>query len=315
MSFAPWRSRFLRREAKTGCASVGLAPIRIATSVCSTEFEILGAGRRSVSLAQAVAGRRMADARAGVDVVVAERGADQLLHQKRFLVGAARGRDAADRTAAVFLLDALEFGGDARDRRRPRTTSCHGIGNPVADHRLENAFAMRSVTPGEAALHAGMAAVRLAVLIGNHADDLVAAHFRLERTADAAIGAGRHHRMLGLADLDHRLFGERRRRAGLDAGAAGHAFRSQKRLLHAGRHDRIEAAAGDRQRKSALHLFAGAHATRADDAFGRLIGEIGVRLVLAGVRMLVAIVAVTHVAQADGTSHVLKLAIAVRRAG
>ena len=36
MSFAPWRSRFFSRLAKTGCPSVGLAPMMIATSVCST---------------------------------------------------------------------------------------------------------------------------------------------------------------------------------------------------------------------------------------------------------------------------------------
>jgi hypothetical protein len=37
MSFAPARRRFFMREAKTGCASVGLAPMIITTSVCSTE--------------------------------------------------------------------------------------------------------------------------------------------------------------------------------------------------------------------------------------------------------------------------------------
>src|SRR4029077_17591927 len=37
ISFAPSRSRFFMREANTGCASVGLAPRTIITSVCSTE--------------------------------------------------------------------------------------------------------------------------------------------------------------------------------------------------------------------------------------------------------------------------------------
>ena len=36
-----------------------------------------------------LAGRRMADAGAGIDVVVAEAAADQLLHQIGFLIGAA----------------------------------------------------------------------------------------------------------------------------------------------------------------------------------------------------------------------------------
>ena len=37
ISLAPARSRFFMREANTGCASVGLAPIIKTTSVCSTE--------------------------------------------------------------------------------------------------------------------------------------------------------------------------------------------------------------------------------------------------------------------------------------
>ena len=65
--------------------------------------EILRAGRGAEGRAQAVAGRRMADAGAGIDIVVAEAGADQLLHQKGLFIGAARRGDAADRVAAVFL--------------------------------------------------------------------------------------------------------------------------------------------------------------------------------------------------------------------
>jgi hypothetical protein len=39
----------------------------------------------------------------------------------------------------------------------------------------------------------------------------------------------------GLADLDHRLFCQRRGRAGLHAGAAGHAFGGQEGVFrHAG---------------------------------------------------------------------------------
>ena len=96
-AWRPARSRFFRREANTGCASVGLAPMIMTTSVCSTESkscvpaEVPKVGR------QAIAGRRMADAGAGIDIVVAEAGADQLLHQIGFFVGAARRGDAADR--------------------------------------------------------------------------------------------------------------------------------------------------------------------------------------------------------------------------
>ena len=45
--------------------------------------EILRAGRGAEGLAEAIAGRRMADPGAGIDVVVAEDGADQLLDQDR----------------------------------------------------------------------------------------------------------------------------------------------------------------------------------------------------------------------------------------
>jgi hypothetical protein len=51
--------------------------------------EGLGAGRFAQRVLQAIAGGRMADAGAGVDVVVAERGAHQLLHQEGFFIGAA----------------------------------------------------------------------------------------------------------------------------------------------------------------------------------------------------------------------------------
>ena len=37
ISLAPWRSRFFMREAKTGCAAAGLAPITTMTSLSSTE--------------------------------------------------------------------------------------------------------------------------------------------------------------------------------------------------------------------------------------------------------------------------------------
>src|SRR3546814_9149088 len=106
--------------------------------------------------------------------------------------------------------------------------------------------------------------VGLAVLVGDHAHDLVAAHFRLEAAADAAIGAGGDHRMLGLADLDDRFFRQRGGRAGLHAGAAGNAFGGEEILGHAGRYLGIEAARLDGQRKGALHFLAGPHTARAD---------------------------------------------------
>ena len=132
--------------------------------------EILRAGRGAEGLAETVAGRRMADARAGIDVVVAEHGAHQLLHQKGLLVGAARRGDAADRAGAVFRLDAPELGGDAADRLVPAHLA-PGIGDLLAQHRLQDAVPVIGVAPGEAALDAGMAVIGLAVLVRHHAHD------------------------------------------------------------------------------------------------------------------------------------------------
>src|ERR1700735_5263091 len=142
-------------------------------------IEVLCTRGRSKCCAQAVTGRRVADAGAGIDIVVAEGRANEFLHQESFLVRAARGGNAANRAASVCRLDTLEFRGDATNRFLPRDLAPR-LGNRFADHRLEDAFAVISVTPGEAAFDARVAAVRLAVLIRHHANHLVAAAFRLE---------------------------------------------------------------------------------------------------------------------------------------
>src|SRR4030095_8248524 len=223
---------------------------------------------------QAVAGRRVADARAGIDVVVAEGGADQLLHQVSFFVGAARRGDAADRILAVLGLETPELRRGVGDRLLP-THLPPGIGDLGADHRLGDAVLVGGIAPGEAALHAGMAVIRLAVLVGHHARDFRALHLGLEGAADAAIGAGGDDAVLGLALLDDGLFHQRCRRAGLHAGAAGDAFGIQEVLGLAGGDLGFEAAAVDREREGALHFLAGAHAARADDAFRGIAWEVG----------------------------------------
>ena len=155
-------------------------------------IEILGARRRTERGLQPIAGRRVTDAGAGIDIVVAEAAADQLLHQVGFLVGAARGGDAADRQPSIPALQALELRGDPVDRHLPAHLAPRLV-DTLADHRLQDALAMVGVAPGEAALYAGMAVIGLAVLVGDHAHEFLAAHLGLEAAADAAIGAGRHH--------------------------------------------------------------------------------------------------------------------------
>src|SRR6185503_18886117 len=103
--------------------------------------------------------------------------------------------------------------------------------------------------------------------------------------------------------------------AGLHAGAAGDALGFEERLVHAGRNVACKPALVDRERERALHLFAGADAARADDAFRRIEGEIGVGLVLLLAEMVLAVIAVADFAQAHRARHVLQLAVAVRGTG
>src|SRR5690606_16108849 len=120
--------------------------------------------------------------------------------------------------------------------------------------------------------------------------DLFAAHMGIERAADPAIGAGRLDDMLGRSDLDDAVFDQGRSRADLHTGPATDTIRRQETVgPHPGRDAAVKAPPLDGQRKSTLHLFAGPDATRTDDAFRRVEGEIGVRLILGpvfGVRPL-----------------------------
>src|SRR5690606_38974253 len=146
----------------------------------------------------------------------------------------------------------------------------------LADHRLGDPVLVVGVSVGEAALDARVAAVGLAVLPRDHADELLAAHLGAESAADAAIGAGRDHRTLGLADRLDALLAQRRGRAGLHAGAAGNAFAGQEIVARLPGGDlRGEAAPVDRQRESALNLVARPHAAAAHDALGGIEIEIG----------------------------------------
>src|ERR1700756_3875223 len=97
----------------------------------------------------------------------------------------------------MLRLDALELRGDTSDRLLPRHLA-PWIGDVLPHHRLQDTIAVIGVTPGKAALDAAMAMIGLAVLVRDHAHNLVAAHLRLEAAADAAIGAGRDDRVLRL---------------------------------------------------------------------------------------------------------------------
>ncbi len=190
-----------------------------------------------------------------------------------------------------------------------------GVGDLLADHRLEHAVLVGRIAPGEAALDAGMAFVGLAVLPRHHADDLVALHLGLESATNAAVGAGGDHAVLGLAEPDHGFLLQRGGRAGFHAGAAAHALGFHEGLVLARRDARLEAPAADRQREGALGFLAGTHAAVAHDALRRVVAEVRVRFVLLAVQVVGTVEAVAHVAQAGDAGHVLELAVAVGRAG
>ncbi|MNK74678.1 hypothetical protein D3C87_941980 [compost metagenome] len=288
--------------------------------------EILRAGGGAESLTETITRRRMADAGAGIDVVVTKAGADEFLDEEGFFIRAAGRGNAAYGFPAILPLDTPELRGNVREGLLPRDFP-PWIADLFADHRVENAIPVGGITISKATLDAGMAAIGLPVLPRHHAHQFFTAHFRLEGAADAAIGAGRDHGMFRLANLDHRFFGKGRRRTGLHAGAAGNAIGIKERLMRAGRDAAFKTAPFDRQREGALHFLAGAHAAGTDDAFGRIIGEIGIAFVFrhpagieititaAGLDVVVAFITVTYIAQANGTRHILQFAVAIGGAG
>ena len=179
----------------------------------------------------------MADPGAGINIVVAKTGADEFLDEVGLFIGAARRGDATDRVLAVFCLDAFEFGRRIGERFVPRDFA-PWVRDLGADHRLQDPVPVGGVAIGEAPFNAGMAVIGLAVLVRNHADQLLAPHLGLEAAADTAIDASRDRRMFWLADLNQRLLGERGGWTGLDAGAAGNAFRLEEGLHLAGSQSR-----------------------------------------------------------------------------
>ncbi len=190
--------------------------------------EVLRAGRRPERLLQPEARRRMADPGAGVHIVRAEGRAHHLLDGEHLLVGAARRRDPADGSGTIAVLDGPQPGGGVRDRLLPADLA-PGVGRLLAQERVEHAIGMGGVPPGEAALDAGMAFVGPAVLGRHHAHHLLALQLGPERATDAAVAAGGQHAATRLAQLDHRLLGERGRRADLDTGAARDALGAEER--------------------------------------------------------------------------------------
>jgi len=196
--------------------------------------KILRSGGLTHCLLETIAGGRMTDARAGINVVVAEAGTNQLLDEIGFFVAATGRGDSTDGVASVLRLDSPQLPGGVLDgfvpgHFAPRITDLR------ADHRLQNAIRVSGIADGEPALHAGVAVVGMSVLVWDHANDFLALHLGAERTTNTAIGAGRDDAVLRLALVDQRLFGQGGSRTGLYAGAARHTLRVHERLVLARR--------------------------------------------------------------------------------
>src|SRR5690242_10530455 len=98
----------------------------------------------------------MAYPRAGIDVVVPERGADRFLERVHFLVRATGGGHAADGADAMLVLNVAETLGGKGNCLVP-THLPPRIRNPLTDHGLEHPVLVGGIAPGKAALHAGVA--------------------------------------------------------------------------------------------------------------------------------------------------------------
>src|SRR5690606_25210363 len=101
--------------------------------------EVLRAGARAEGGLEAVAGRRMAHARAGIDIVRPELGTHELLHEEGLLVGATARRDAAERAGTMLRLNLIELVGGVGERLVPADLAPRLV-NRVSDHRVEDAI-------------------------------------------------------------------------------------------------------------------------------------------------------------------------------
>ena len=256
----------------------------------------------------------MTNSRTSIDVVVTHRCAHKFLNDVDLFVGAARGCDATNRLAAVFVLDFLETFRRERNRLFP-TDLFPGIVGVVTNQRRQHPVAVCRVAPGKTTFHTTVAVISLAIFVRCHTHELVALHLGDERAAHAAVGAGRHNAVIRLAVINDALFHQCRGRAGLHACTAGNALGIEEVFTDTRRDFRLEAAALDRQRERALHLVAGAYTARAHDALARIELKVWITRVDGRFEVIFAVEPVTHIAKTDSTGHILQFAVAIGRAG
>ncbi|CAB5004005.1 unannotated protein [freshwater metagenome] len=67
------------------------------------------------------------------------------------------------------------------------------VGDGFANHRIKHAIWMGGVAKSEATFNARMPFISPTILVGNHSDKFVTAHFGLEGASNTAVGASGQH--------------------------------------------------------------------------------------------------------------------------
>src|SRR3954463_14082581 len=257
-------------------------------------------GARADALEEGGDARRVAQARAVVDVVRAEARADELLEEIRLLVGALRRAEAGDGPGPVLFVDGLQPAGGDVERLFPRRLAevrqdlvvvdepagllarvglaAHvvrerplRVARLTADERRRQALRRRRVVPAVAALDAQPRVVAgLLATLGEGDRVALVVDVVGQRAADAAVGADRVHLAQRGArpdgDVADRLVRDGPGRAGGDALAARHARGLAHRIVEVEGDARRVALAGAPDDVVALDVVARAHAAVAEDA-------------------------------------------------
>ena len=181
------------RDANTGCASVGLAPMSRMTSADSTDLkscvpaEVPNACDRPKPVGEWQTRAQVSTLLLpnAVRIIFCTANTSSFVHARR--------RDAADRVPAVTGLDVLQAASPRTQMASSHETTRPLVVDGLADHRVQLAVGVRGVAPREATLHARVTLVRAAVLVRHHAHDFLALHLGLERAADTAVRARGEH--------------------------------------------------------------------------------------------------------------------------
>ena len=219
MSFAPRSAACLMRAPTIGWFSVALAP---QTRKRAREFDVVeGVGRRAGAehRLHRRGGRRVADARAAIDVVGAEHDARELLREVVLLVRGARRAEHADAVGTVLRRRcAASFSAAKRERLGPRHVLPLAV---LANHRLGDAVGDAREVERVPAFDAQVAFVHRRIEHGLHLHDAVVARADVHLAARAAIrdrsSASTSRRRRSESTV---LIFERAGRAGVDARAA-----------------------------------------------------------------------------------------------